>query len=235
MDRTAELDLPLVQASQAQKHVTVNEALVRLDGLVQLTVQALDRTDPPADAADGAVYAVPAGATGDWASYSGQLAIRDNGGWSYATPRAGWRGWLAPTGDGLLFDGTDWVVGGQAASPFGAVGQVRVVETEVDTAAGGSVTTSAILPAYGLLLGVSGVVVQAITGASAWRVGLPGSGGKFGTGIGGQLGSWINGPTVPEPIWSPTGLLVEAEGGSFSGGRVRLSAHIFSMTPPRVS
>ena len=35
MTDTANLLLPLLQAAQAQKHVTVNEALLRLDALVQ--------------------------------------------------------------------------------------------------------------------------------------------------------------------------------------------------------
>ena len=36
MARTAQLDLPLVMPAQAQKHVTVNEALARLDAAAQL-------------------------------------------------------------------------------------------------------------------------------------------------------------------------------------------------------
>ena len=35
------LDLPYIQPSQAQKHVTHNESLQRLDALVQMTVLAL--------------------------------------------------------------------------------------------------------------------------------------------------------------------------------------------------
>ena len=41
------LSLPLLQASQAQKHVTHNEALMQLDLLVQLTVADRTRTTPP--------------------------------------------------------------------------------------------------------------------------------------------------------------------------------------------
>ena len=40
------LSLPLLQASQAQKHVTHNEALMQLDLLVQLTVADRTRTAP---------------------------------------------------------------------------------------------------------------------------------------------------------------------------------------------
>jgi hypothetical protein len=40
-------------AAQAQKHVTVNEALRLLDGLVQLAVLDRHLTAPPASPADG--------------------------------------------------------------------------------------------------------------------------------------------------------------------------------------
>ena len=38
MAETAKLTLPLLEAAQAQKHVTVNEALVRLDAAAHLTL-----------------------------------------------------------------------------------------------------------------------------------------------------------------------------------------------------
>ena len=53
--------------AQAQKHVTVNEALARLDAAAQLRVISFAETTPPASAVDGAGYLVPAGATGAWA------------------------------------------------------------------------------------------------------------------------------------------------------------------------
>jgi hypothetical protein len=40
-DVTPRLSLPFVAAGQAQKHITVNEALGKLDGLVQLAVRAV--------------------------------------------------------------------------------------------------------------------------------------------------------------------------------------------------
>jgi hypothetical protein len=53
-DATTHLLLPYIQASQAQKHVTHNEALRILDGLVQLSVLDRDLTAPPGSPADGA-------------------------------------------------------------------------------------------------------------------------------------------------------------------------------------
>lgn len=46
-DTSAILGLPYLMPSQAQKHVTHNEALARLDLLVQLRVEALEAETPP--------------------------------------------------------------------------------------------------------------------------------------------------------------------------------------------
>ena len=47
MSETSRLGLPLVQAAQAQKHVTVNEALLRIDALAQIELLGVDATAPP--------------------------------------------------------------------------------------------------------------------------------------------------------------------------------------------
>ena len=74
-DQTTILSLPLILPSQAQKHVTVNEALRRLDVVVQLAVEDRDRTDPPAGPETGARHIVAAGAGGDWAGQDGAVAL----------------------------------------------------------------------------------------------------------------------------------------------------------------
>ncbi|MFW5641978.1 MAG: DUF2793 domain-containing protein, partial [Roseicyclus sp.] len=73
MTETANLALPLVEPAQAQKHVTVNEAFARLDGITQLCLESVDETVPPAGAAEGASWGVPAGASGDWAGRAGHV------------------------------------------------------------------------------------------------------------------------------------------------------------------
>ena len=54
-DATPRLSLPYVAAGQAQKHITVNEGLSRLDGLVQLTVESRQIAAQPTTPDDGAV------------------------------------------------------------------------------------------------------------------------------------------------------------------------------------
>jgi hypothetical protein len=47
MSNSLNLELPYVQGAQAQKHVTVNDALRRIDSVVQLTVEDRNRSAPP--------------------------------------------------------------------------------------------------------------------------------------------------------------------------------------------
>ena len=65
MTETPNLSLPYLQSQQAQKHVTLNEALRRLDALVQLTVLSRTLTAEPASSANGDRYLLPDGATGE--------------------------------------------------------------------------------------------------------------------------------------------------------------------------
>jgi len=53
MTDTPHLGLPTLAAAQAQKHVTHNEALHRLDALVMLAVADRDLAAPPAAPAEG--------------------------------------------------------------------------------------------------------------------------------------------------------------------------------------
>jgi hypothetical protein len=90
MDRTPLLDLPYIMPSQAQKHVTHNEALSALDAIVQLSVLDADLTAPPAGPSEGERYLVAAGATGVWAGKDGMVAAFADGDWLFVMPRAGW-------------------------------------------------------------------------------------------------------------------------------------------------
>jgi hypothetical protein len=103
------LELPYVQGSQAQKHVTVNEALQRLDALAQLTLEDTGVNTPPPSPLTGQVYGTGAAATSDWQGQPGQLAVRTATGWLFVTPRIGWRAWRRADDVALVWDGADWV------------------------------------------------------------------------------------------------------------------------------
>lgn len=107
-DTTANLELPFILPAQAQKHVTHNEALQRLDALVQLVITSSAAT-PPTAPEDGEVHWVTAPASGLWAGRSGQLALFQDGIWLFILPKAGWAGVFLEDSRLKLFDGADWI------------------------------------------------------------------------------------------------------------------------------
>ena len=114
------LDLPYLAPQQAQKHVTVNEGLRRLDTLVQLSVVTRTLGQAPAVPAEGAVYIVPAG--GGWFDYvPGALAAFRDAEWTQIAPKAGWRAWIGDEARLVVFDGADWseITRGDAATSLG--------------------------------------------------------------------------------------------------------------------
>ncbi len=99
-DTSSRLDLPYIKPSQAQKHVTHNAALERLDALTQLAVTSFDAQSPPASPAEGQVFALADAPEGAWAGQGGTLAVFSRGGWVFIPPGPGWRAW--DLADGVL-------------------------------------------------------------------------------------------------------------------------------------
>lgn len=117
-DNSTKLNLPFLSAGQAQKHVTVNETLLRLDALVQLSVISATETDEPDAPADGDLYILPPGKSGDAWDAMANLAVayyRD-GAWEELTPRPGWRAWIANAGALAVYDGSTWTALTQTVS-----------------------------------------------------------------------------------------------------------------------
>ncbi len=108
-DTTTNLLLPYILAAQAQKHVTHNEALKLLDGLVQLSVLDRDLAAPPASSTDGDRYIVGASAKGDWAGWDLNVALFTDGSWLRLPPRTGWRAWVEDEAVLLVYDGAGWI------------------------------------------------------------------------------------------------------------------------------
>lgn len=109
-DRSPHLDMPFLQPAQAQKHVTHNEALHRLDMVVQLSVLAFEALTPPGAPQDGDRYALGSGASGAWAGQDGRIAQWSPPAWQFVTPQEGWRAWDTDAGTLRIFmDGT-WQV-----------------------------------------------------------------------------------------------------------------------------
>ncbi|MBO6777734.1 MAG: DUF2793 domain-containing protein [Marinibacterium sp.] len=102
------LSLPYLQPSQAQKHVTHNEALEKLDPVVQLRVQSFDDTEPPAAPMEGDVYVPANGVNGAWAGHDGDLAVWRDGIWQFLAAQTGWRAWDIASEALRVWTGSTW-------------------------------------------------------------------------------------------------------------------------------
>jgi hypothetical protein len=108
MTDTPNLGLPFIEGSQAQKHVTHNEALRILDAAIQVAVLDLTRTAPPSSPAEGERHVVASGATGAWAGHGNAIATWQDGAWAFLAPRTGWCIWSVADNVVFVFDGTHW-------------------------------------------------------------------------------------------------------------------------------
>jgi hypothetical protein len=105
---TSRLVLPLLQPGQAQKEMTVNEALVRLDLAVHSAVRASGVDVPPASPEVGACWLIGAAPTGIWAGHAHELAGWTTSGWIFIAPREGMALWAENEVGNLRFSGGAW-------------------------------------------------------------------------------------------------------------------------------
>ena len=107
---TPRLALPLLQPGQAQKEMTVNEAVARLDIAVQGAVVAA--TDaPPTDPDPGDCWIVSGAPSGDWAGHAHEIAGWTRSGWLFVQPREGTQLWVGSTVGAAVFTGGAWQLG----------------------------------------------------------------------------------------------------------------------------
>jgi len=161
MTSTPNLALPYLAAAQAQKHVTVNEALSHLDGLVQLSVIAANLTAPPGAVAEGDRYIVAASATGAWMGWDDSVAHFSGGAWLRLIPQTGWIAWDQAAGGVTTFD---------AATGWNAL-------------VTGPDAFTVLIDTPGAYTGQGGKTLQVNTAETALEFVIPASGGGSGGGV----------------------------------------------------
>lgn len=233
--------LPYLAASQAQKHVTHNEALRLLDGLVQLAVEDRDITAPPGSPGDGDCWIVASGATGAWAGWDDDIAMWSDGSWYRLAARTGFRAWVKDEAQLVVLASGGWAALGAggpspevdvAIGPAGGTTGLAVAEELLSGLSGASVDSSVVIPDRTIVLGVSTRTVTAITGATSYGCGIAGQTTKFGGSLGVAAGSTNAGVIGPEAFYADTPIRLTADGSDFTGGAVRLAIHYATVGIP---
>lgn len=127
MTTTTHLGITLVEQSQAQKEVTVNAALTRIDAVLNNGAKSRTTNTPPGSPAGGDLYIVGSAPTGGWSGQAYQMAYFDQA-WKFIAPGEGMTLWVNDESKLYSYDGTSWVVftgGGGGGSPGGTSGQVQ--------------------------------------------------------------------------------------------------------------
>lgn len=107
MAASAHLALTLVEQSQSQKEVTVNEALKRIDALLNCGVIDKDLSTPPGSPATGDMYIIGVSPAGAWAGHAGEVTYFDQT-WRFITPRAGLTLWVIDEDALYRYTGSVW-------------------------------------------------------------------------------------------------------------------------------
>jgi len=243
MFETHQFKLPLLQASQAQKHVTVNEAIARLDAVAQLRLESLDASAPPLDAVDGQCYWVSGGATGDWANQEGSIAIFSNTSWVFLQPKEGWKAWVVDQGGEFQFTNGAWAEGavGSGGSttlsgPLGSSFALDMLEFEHVITAGSSNATSVQIPPGSMVAMVAFRVSEDIVtdGTSSWRLGISNAVTRYGSGyalsqnandVGGENKTMFYYPSTKSLYISPTA-------GDFVSGKIIFTIYLLKFGLP---
>ncbi|WP_153769221.1 DUF2793 domain-containing protein [Labrenzia sp. CE80] len=240
MNSTARLGFPFIAASQAQKEVTHNEALARLDALAHLVILDRDLTAPPA-AGEGDCYLVATGGSGDWVGQDGMIASYADGAWAFYAPVIGMLVYVADEGTLAVYTVAGWKDYGALLSEVatvsrtasGAESRIGTVEEELTGLSGASVDTSIVIPNRAIVFGVSTRTSTTITGATSYDCGIPGETSKFGGSLGVAEGSNNAGVIGPQAFYSDTPVRLTANGGSFTAGAVKVVLHYFLPVVPQ--
>jgi hypothetical protein len=232
MTATPRFALPVIEAAQAQKHVTHNEALTLIDALIQLCVESRTLATPPDMPSEGACYIPASGASGAWSGWEGQIALFSGGGWLRLAPVSGLRAWVKAERLTVTYEDGIWR-DGVALTAHGGRVTLRAKEEELSlTGAFVETADAAFIPDRAIVLGVAARTTLAVAGASSYAVGIAGEPGKFGDLLGTAPGATNVGVIGPTAFYADTRVRITANGGSFTGGRVRLVVYFIETSAP---
>jgi hypothetical protein len=111
-----------------------------------------------------------------------------------------------------------------AQAPVGSAIELAVDEELLSDLSGASVDSTITIPDRAIVLCVSTRTVTAVTGAASYDCGIAGEPSKFGDSLGIAAGSTNSGVIGPQAFYAPTPIRLTANGGSFTGGAVRIAA-----------
>lgn len=222
MSSTGRLGLPYIVTAQAQKEVTHNDGLNRLDAFVTPVVSEITNA-PPGSPTVGDLVIVGTSGSGDFSGKDNQLAQYLNGGWVFYTPFKWMDAVVEDIDSRMTYNGTMWVAFGLLMKDTGEYLRVESWQDDVDVST--DTETAIDIPDRVSVLAVNTRVITAITGTvTTFGVGVSGDTSRYGNGIGKGADSTNIGMSYhPVTYYSDTPVLLTPDSGAFSTGVVRIN------------
>ena len=79
---------------QAQKHITHNESIKRIDTLTQLSVLSKSINSTPVSPQVNDQYIIGTSPTDEWTGRANEITVYTDAGWEFITPKMGWLVWI---------------------------------------------------------------------------------------------------------------------------------------------
>ncbi|NJL08677.1 MAG: DUF2793 domain-containing protein, partial [Methylacidiphilales bacterium] len=130
----------------------------------------------------------------------------------------------------LTFFAGSWLPG-LARTAHGGALSLHAEEAEV-TLLGFEVISPLVIAGRRICLGVASRTTESITGAVSYKVGIAGEAAKFGDLLGVAAGATNIGIIGPTAFYADTPVVITANGGDFTGGKVRLVLYTLGVTAP---
>jgi hypothetical protein len=228
---TENLQLPLIEATQSQKHITINEALTKLDATVNLVVKSANILVPPNSASEGDRYLVPAQTQHvDWTDHSGSIALWSNGGWIFIKPFNGWKLFAEDTCKTFLYIRDTWIPNVLVASQNSAFTQANIFSEKHDIIAGATSTTGILIPDKSIVFGITAHITETITGCATIKIGVNNNLNRYGTDISTLIGSFSKSIGNPTAYYGDQNVVITAIEGRFEGqGSLLVSVHTITV------
>lgn len=224
--------VPYMDAAQAQKHVTHNDAIRIFDQVLNATVLDKDLATPPGSPAAGDSYIIAGSPTGAWVGKAFNFVSYLDGAWQFVPPINGFRVYVSDEALYYRYNGSAWVQEPNSVlgttqrlvqSANGAFIDVKCLEQNITGLTGAFVDSTLLIPDRAIVLAVSSRVTTAITGATSFSCGVSGNTGQFGSGLGIALGSNNIGAIGPTAFYANTAVRLTAAGANFTAGAVRIA------------
>ena len=177
MSKTGRLCLPYILQAQAQKEVTHNQALNMLDVYVNTVVEAIVDS-PLAAPKDGDIYIVSSNPSDVFDGHASELAQYLSGIWTFYPPLELMQVMLKSTKTKMIYDGKAWT---ESAKSIPDRSSLQIEQWQEDVKLSGNlVNTQNTLPDHSMVIAVNIRVIEAITGAPSFAVGVKEDPSRYG-------------------------------------------------------